>query len=91
MSETNIAVSSTNFNISILDHLKTKNNAPVGNTGHFDNAFDLAGLEGFGTHESTFSDAHRPYYSEQAVSQGVKVEDHFKKGHSVETVVAINT
>ena len=48
MSEIDIVVSSTgNCNISTLDHLKKlKNNAFVGNTGHFDNEIDLAGSEG---------------------------------------------
>ena len=48
MFEIDIFVSSTgNFNISIFDHMKKlKNNALVGNTGHFDNEIDLAGWEG---------------------------------------------
>merc|ERR550537_1814132 len=37
-----------NFNIITLDHMKRmKNNAIVGNIGHFDNEIDMAGLEGF--------------------------------------------
>merc|ERR1711979_66284 len=36
-----------NFNIITLDHMKKmKNNAIVGNIGHFDNEIDMAGLEG---------------------------------------------
>jgi len=36
-----------NFNIITLDHMKRmKNNAIVGNIGHFDNEIDMAGLEG---------------------------------------------
>jgi len=44
-----IFVSSTgNFNIITLDHMKKmKNNAIVGNIGHFDNEIDMAGVEGF--------------------------------------------
>merc|ERR1719215_2394662 len=35
-----------NFNIITLDHMKKmKNNAIVGNIGHFDNEIDMAGLE----------------------------------------------
>merc|ERR1712190_229898 len=47
--EVDIFVSSTgNFNIITLDHMKKmKNNAIVGNIGHFDNEIDMAGLEGF--------------------------------------------
>ena len=47
MSEIDIFVSSTgNFNISALGHLrKSKNNAFVGNTGHFDDEIDLIGSE----------------------------------------------
>merc|ERR1712070_500181 len=46
---TDIFVSSTgNFNIITLEHMKNmKNNAIVGNIGHFDNEIDMAGLEGF--------------------------------------------
>merc|ERR1712176_828409 len=37
-----------NFNIITLVHMKKmKNNAIVGNIGHFDNEIDMAGLEGF--------------------------------------------
>merc|ERR1712113_1212837 len=37
-----------NFNIITLAHMKKmKNNAIVGNIGHFDNEIDMAGLEGF--------------------------------------------
>merc|ERR1712152_127353 len=37
-----------NFNIITLEHMrKMKNNAIVGNIGHFDNEIDMAGLEGF--------------------------------------------
>merc|ERR1711896_2017 len=47
--EVDIFVSSTgNFKIITLDHMKKmKNNAIVGNIGHFDNEIDMAGLEGF--------------------------------------------
>merc|ERR1711971_301577 len=47
--EVDIFVSSTgNFNIITLEHMKKmKNNAIVGNIGHFDNEIDMAGLEGF--------------------------------------------
>merc|ERR1711979_11306 len=47
--EIDIFTSATgNFNIITLDHMKTmKNNAIVGNIGHFDNEIDMAGLEGF--------------------------------------------
>merc|ERR1712178_658780 len=47
--EIDIFVSSTgNFNIITLEHMKKmKNNAIVGNIGHFDNEIDMAGLEGF--------------------------------------------
>merc|ERR1711937_630834 len=47
--EMDIFVSSTgNFNIITVDHMKKmKNNAIVGNIGHFDNEIDMAGLEGF--------------------------------------------
>jgi len=49
VSEMDIFVSSTgNFNIITVDHMKKmKNNAIVGNIGHFDNEIDMAGLEGF--------------------------------------------
>merc|ERR1719230_473580 len=37
-----------NFNIITVEHMKKmKNNAIVGNIGHFDNEIDMAGLEGF--------------------------------------------
>merc|ERR1712098_1032538 len=37
-----------NFNIITLEHMKKmKNNAIVGNIGHFDNEIDMAGLEAF--------------------------------------------
>merc|ERR1712203_615928 len=37
-----------NFNIITLEHMKKmKNNAIVGNIGHFDNEIDMAGLENF--------------------------------------------
>merc|ERR1712057_13638 len=40
--------STGNFNIITVDHMdKMKNNAIVGNIGHFDNEIDMAGLEGF--------------------------------------------
>merc|ERR1711937_1007551 len=47
--EIDIYCSSTgNFNIITVDHMsKMKNNAIVGNIGHFDNEIDMAGLEGF--------------------------------------------
>merc|ERR1711943_151515 len=47
--EIDIFCSSTgNFNIITVDHMsKMKNNAIVGNIGHFDNEIDMAGLEGF--------------------------------------------
>merc|ERR1711964_206790 len=47
--EIDIFVSATgNFKIITLDHMKNmKNNAIVGNIGHFDNEIDMAGLEGF--------------------------------------------
>merc|ERR1711976_916371 len=49
VSYADIFVSSTgNFNIITLDHMKKmKNNAIVGNIGHFDNEIDMAGVEGF--------------------------------------------
>merc|ERR1712124_112850 len=47
--EMDIFVTTTgNFNIITVDHMrKMKNNAIVGNIGHFDNEIDMAGLEGF--------------------------------------------
>merc|ERR1711908_396 len=47
--EVDIFTSATgNFNIITLEHMKKmKNNAIVGNIGHFDNEIDMAGLEGF--------------------------------------------
>merc|ERR1712072_361842 len=47
--EVDIFVSSTgNYKIITLEHMKKmKNNAIVGNIGHFDNEIDMAGLEGF--------------------------------------------
>merc|ERR1712164_30133 len=47
--EMDIFVTTTgNFNIITLEHVKKmKNNAIVGNIGHFDNEIDMAGLEGF--------------------------------------------
>merc|ERR1712139_598681 len=47
--EVDIFCSSTgNFNIITVDHMsKMKNNAIVGNIGHFDNEIDMAGIEGF--------------------------------------------
>merc|ERR1711900_107556 len=49
VSEIDIFVSSTgNFNIITLEHMKKmKNNAIVGNIGHFDNEIDMDGLEAF--------------------------------------------
>merc|ERR1712078_496854 len=49
VSEVDIFVTTTgNFNIITLEHMKKmKNNAIVGNIGHFDNEIDMAGLEGF--------------------------------------------
>merc|ERR1712072_537722 len=46
--EADIFISSTgNFKIITLEHMKKmKNNAIVGNIGHFDNEIDMAGLEG---------------------------------------------
>merc|ERR1719432_602601 len=46
--EIDIFVSSTgNFNIITIEHMKKmKNNAIVGNIGHFDNEIDMSGLEG---------------------------------------------
>merc|ERR1712025_1246749 len=48
VSEIDIFTSATgNFNIITLEHMKKmKNNAIVGNIGHFDNEIDMAGLEG---------------------------------------------
>merc|ERR1712228_332343 len=47
--EIDIFVTTTgNFNIITLEHMKKmKNNAIVGNIGHFDNEIEMAGLEGF--------------------------------------------
>merc|ERR1711924_547306 len=47
--EIDIFVSTTgNFNITWVEHMKKmKNNAIVGNIGHFDNEIDMAGFEGF--------------------------------------------
>merc|ERR1712149_85781 len=47
--EVDIFISSTgNFKIITLEHMKNmKNNAIVGNIGHFDNEIDMAGLEAF--------------------------------------------
>jgi len=47
--EVDIFTSATgNFNIITLEHMKKmKNNAIVGNIGHFDNEIDMAGVEGF--------------------------------------------
>jgi adenosylhomocysteinase len=47
--EIDIFTSTTgNFNIITVDHMaKMKNNAIVGNIGHFDNEIDMAGLEGY--------------------------------------------
>jgi adenosylhomocysteinase len=49
LSEVDIFVTTTgNFDIITLEHMKKmKNNAIVGNIGHFDNEIDMAGLEGF--------------------------------------------
>jgi adenosylhomocysteinase len=48
VSEMDIFVTTTgNFNIITLEHMKKmKNNAIVGNIGHFDNEIDMEGLEG---------------------------------------------
>merc|ERR1711865_578052 len=48
VAEIDIFTSATgNFNIITLEHMKKmKNNAIVGNIGHFDNEIDMAGLEG---------------------------------------------
>merc|ERR1719433_2677338 len=47
--EIDIFTSATgNFKIITLEHMKKmKNNAIIGNIGHFDNEIDMAGLEGF--------------------------------------------
>merc|ERR1712028_217807 len=47
--EIDIFTSATgNFNIITVEHMKKmKNNAIVGNIGHFDNEIDMAGIEGF--------------------------------------------
>merc|ERR1712019_106953 len=47
--EIDIFTSATgNFNIITLEHMKKmKNNAIIGNIGHFDDEIDMAGLEGF--------------------------------------------
>merc|ERR1719162_2220827 len=47
--EIDIFVTTTgNFNIITIEHMKKmKNNAIVGNIGHFDNEIDMEGLEGF--------------------------------------------
>merc|ERR1719316_2058117 len=49
INEVDIFTSATgNFNIITLEHMKKmKNNAIVGNIGHFDNEIDMEGLEGF--------------------------------------------
>merc|ERR1712029_1313344 len=49
LAEADIFVTTTgNFKIITLEHMKKmKNNAIVGNIGHFDNEIDMAGLEGF--------------------------------------------
>merc|ERR1711941_222139 len=49
ISEVDIFTTTTgNFKIITLEHMKNmKNNAIVGNIGHFDNEIDMAGLEGF--------------------------------------------
>merc|ERR1711971_481678 len=48
LNEVDIFVTTTgNYKIITLDHMKKmKNNAIVGNIGHFDNEIDMAGLEG---------------------------------------------
>merc|ERR1712187_992227 len=48
LGEVDIFITTTgNFNIITLEHMKKmKNNAIVGNIGHFDNEIDMAGLEG---------------------------------------------
>ena len=47
--EIDIFTSATgNYDIITIEHMKKmKNNAIVGNIGHFDNEIDMAGLEGF--------------------------------------------
>ena len=51
-----------NFNIITLDHMKKlKNNAFVGNTGHFDNEIDLAGSEGLECMKSTTTSLRRSF------------------------------
>merc|ERR1711943_80563 len=49
LNEIDIFVTTTgNFNIITLEHMKKmKNNAIVGNIGHFDNEIEMAELEGF--------------------------------------------
>merc|ERR1711957_402962 len=49
VSEIDIFTSATgNYDIVTLAHMKLmKNNAIVGNIGHFDNEIDMAGIEGF--------------------------------------------
>merc|ERR1719297_409248 len=49
VNEIDIFTSATgNYDIITLEHMKKmKNNAIVGNIGHFDNEIDMAGLEGF--------------------------------------------
>merc|ERR1712194_296213 len=49
VSDIDIFTSATgNFDIITIEHMKKmKNNAIVGNIGHFDNEIDMAGLEGF--------------------------------------------
>merc|ERR1712194_710447 len=49
VAEIDIFTSATgNFDIITLEHMKKmKNNAIIGNIGHFDNEIDMAGLEGF--------------------------------------------
>merc|ERR1739845_238533 len=49
VTEIDIFTSATgNFNIITLEHMKKmKNNAIVGNIGHFDNEIDMAGIEGY--------------------------------------------
>jgi len=48
LGEADIFITTTgNFNIITLEHMKKmKNNAIVGNIGHFDNEIDMAGIEG---------------------------------------------
>merc|ERR1712157_209638 len=49
LSEVDLVITTTgNFNIIRLEHMeKMKNNAIVGNIGHFDNEIEMAGLEGY--------------------------------------------